>query len=234
MMEHLDEATLNALVDDELAPGARAAAEAHLTACAVCSAELAALHSVVLDVAALPRGIVPARDLLPAIHGAIDAATRRPLRVAGGAGTVAAAIGEPARYTHRTLSSARWSLAAAAVLLVAVSSAVTALLLRPRESAFLAVDAAAVLPAGELDRVEARFITATDELAQVLREQRDQLAPETIRILEENLAIIDGALEEARAALRADPGNRALSEMLMAAYEKKLELLRSAAASVVT
>lgn len=43
---HLDDGTLQALIDGELPPGERAAAEAHLAACAACAAEMRGLAGV--------------------------------------------------------------------------------------------------------------------------------------------------------------------------------------------
>lgn len=234
MNGHLDDAALNALLDDELAPAARAGAEAHIAACAACAAELAALRALALDLAGLPRGVAPARDLLSGIHARLDGGAVVPLRP----DTTATAGPHLPRgpLAQRTLGSARWVLAAAAAVLVVLSSALTALLMERRavEPAFIATDASALVPPVELDRVEARFVSATSELERVLDAQRASLSPETVRILEENLAIIDAALAEARTALRADPGNPVLSEILMATYEMKLDLLRRAATSVIT
>jgi Xaa-Pro aminopeptidase len=234
MNGHLADAALNALLDGELPPAEREGAEAHIAACLACAAELAGLRSLAGELAALPRGVAPARDLLAEIHARIDGADIVPLRPS-------AAVAENVRADRapvapRTLRSARWVLAAAAVALVAISSAVTAVLLgRPEgEPAFVAAGPPSSLVPDALNGAEARFISATGELERVLDEQRASLSPETIRILQENLAIIDAALAEARAALRSDPGNPALSEMLMATYEMKLDLLRRAATSVIT
>jgi hypothetical protein len=65
----------------------------------------------------------------------------------------------------------------------------------------------------------------------MLAGNRTQLAPETVRILEENLRIIDTAIQEARAALARDPQSAALGEMWRSAYQRKLELLEQAARS---
>jgi anti-sigma factor RsiW len=229
MTTHLNEATLNALVDDELDDVARVRVETHLSGCADCAADVAAMRALHRDVGALPRGIAPERDLLPGIHAAID----------GGLALSPLALADPAPtprrgWTERSVRSVRWALAAAAVVLAALSSALTALVLRPAAPVAIAGVAPGAVPTGELNNLEARLIAATDELEGVLHSERAQLAPETVRILEENLAIVDAALAEARAALRADPGNPTLSEILMATYEKKLELLRSAAASVLS
>ena len=229
MTTHLNETTLNALVDDELSDIARARVETHLAGCARCAADVAAMRGLLHDVGGLARGVTPERDLLPGIHAAIDGALALSPRP----------VAEPAPtprpgWAERSVRSAWWVLAAAAVVLIALSSALTALLLRTATPVTIAGTAAGAVPTRELNRLEARLIAATDELEGVLRTERAQLAPETVRILEENLAIVDAALAEARAALRADPGNPVLSEILVATYEMKLELLRSAAASVLS
>jgi anti-sigma factor RsiW len=231
MTTHLNEAVLNALVDGELDDAARTRAEAHVATCARCAADHAALRALLHDVGALQRGVAPARDLLPGIHAAIDAATSG--RTAAATQAHVEGRRKP-RFADRSIRSVRWALAAAALALAALSATVTALLVRPSDRPLIATDTAVGVPAGELRRLEARFIVATSELEEVLDAERAQLAPETVRILEESLAIVDAALAEAREALAADPGNAALSEMLMATYEKKLDLLRSAAASVAS
>ena len=58
--------------------------------------------------------------------------------------------------------------------------------------------------------------------------RRDALSPETLRLIEENLRLIDVALEQSRAALSADPGNSTARALAVAVLEKKLDLLRSA------
>jgi hypothetical protein len=231
MPDHIDDTTLNALLDDELAAAERPGAHAHLESCAACAAELAALRSLRQQLAALPRDLAPARDLLQGIHARMDAAAVVPLRAAVAGESVPR--GARPRLVHRTIGGSLRELAAAAAVLIVLSSAVTAILLErlPAPSAQPEVARASEPPGSG---VESRFVSATRELERVLDTQRAGLSPETVRILEDNLLIIDTALAEARAALRADPGNAALSEILMATYEKKLDLLRRAATSVTT
>ena len=79
-----------------------------------------------------------------------------------------------------------------------------------------------------LNAVEQRYRAAASELETLLAAQRDSLTPETIRLVEDNLRVIDAALGEARAALREDPANPALTDLVRSAYEKKIDLLRHA------
>jgi anti-sigma factor RsiW len=206
MTAHVDEDRLQDYVDDVLAETERAEVERHVTVCETCAGEVRALRALLGDIATLPRQIAPERNLLPDIHSAI------------GNGSLGG----------RTLHSVRPLLAAAAVILVALSSAVTAWLMRERSETDNA-PAIATTEHDEFLRSEAHYVSATEDLAAVVRAQKNQLSPETLRIVEQNIAVIDAALQEARDALSADPGNVALSQIVLATYEKKLDLLRRAA-----
>jgi hypothetical protein len=76
----------------------------------------------------------------------------------------------------------------------------------------------------------AHYDDAIVDLQETLQEQRDNLDPETVRVLEQNLKSIDEAIEQCRVALAKDPMNPYLSEHLVAAKKRKLGLLRRAAA----
>ncbi|MBK6422979.1 MAG: zf-HC2 domain-containing protein [Gemmatimonadales bacterium] len=77
----------------------------------------------------------------------------------------------------------------------------------------------------------AEYTAASIELTRTLRQDAGALAPETRRVVERNLAIIDQAIGEAEAALQSDPGNGALEQMVLARYEQRLALLRHATLS---
>jgi len=111
-------------------------------------------------------------------------------------------------------------LAAAAVVLMALSSAATALLLQ-RDARNPAVATAPLPPAA----FEAAYVRRAGVLADLVEQDRALLAPATIATLERNLAVIDRAIEESRAALAADPGSRELETLLRTTHEQKVELL---------
>ena len=50
-----------------------------------------------------------------------------------------------------------------------------------------------------------------------------------MRVVEENLAIIDAAVSQARAAVARDPASGFLNERLESALQKKVQLLRTVA-----
>ncbi len=67
------------------------------------------------------------------------------------------------------------------------------------------------------------------QLQSVLAERRQELDPATVKIVEDNLRLIDIAVRQARAALAADPASAFLADQLNKALEKKAGLLRTVA-----
>ena len=118
----------------------------------------------------------------------------------------------------------------AAMLLVAFSSGITAYLVRSPLA-----PANGVLEPGltEFETVawqgfleaERSYQTVTDDLLASLDAQRDQLAPETIEIVEHNLRLIDEAITAARTALERDPANSKLVGKLTDMYRTKVNFL---------
>ena len=78
---------------------------------------------------------------------------------------------------------------------------------------------------------DAARVTYDDEISRlhaVLESRRDQLDPSTVATVEQNLHVIDVAIEQARAALTKDPHSRMLNEQLDRTLAKKTQLLRAA------
>jgi len=193
------ETQLNEYVDGTLAAHDRASVEAHLADCAPCRAAVAGLRSLSAAAASLPRSIEPGRDLWAGVETRI------------------------AQRATWSVQRFRWraALAAAAVLVIALG---LYRLLPP----FAAHDR----PAGEgagWATVQADFDRATSELGLIFAAERERLRPETVALLERNLAIIDAAIAESRAALARDPASAELRQLYAAAARQKVELLRWAA-----
>jgi hypothetical protein len=87
----------------------------------------------------------------------------------------------------------------------------------------------AFLPAG-LNLGGARYDSAVVALEQALAANRGQLDTATVRVIRQNLAIMDQAIEQAQSALAADPGSVYLSNHLAGTLKRKVELLRRATA----
>jgi hypothetical protein len=79
-----------------------------------------------------------------------------------------------------------------------------------------------------------RYDAAIADLQQVLDQHRKELDPATVRIIEENLHIIDVATDQARKALAADPANPYLNGHLAEQMRRKVDLLRQVAMMVST
>jgi hypothetical protein len=65
-------------------------------------------------------------------------------------------------------------------------------------------------------------------LRRMLDTRRSELDTATVRVLEENLSIIDRAIEQSRQALERDPNSTFLTDHLNDALGRKVELLRTA------
>ncbi len=74
-----------------------------------------------------------------------------------------------------------------------------------------------------------RYDHAVTELSQVLEAGRQRLDPNTIRILERNLQLIDGAIAEAMQAVADDPASVYLQAHLAETMQRKLAVMRQAA-----
>lgn len=194
---------LNEYADGTLAPALRAEVEAHLTDCAKCRADAAALRALLADVAALPRSVEPPRDLWAEIDRALD----------------------PRGARARTLWSARYWLATAALLLVVGSSTIS-LVIGGRRT--VGDSPAVVLLPAHFSRTETAYLRAVAELEESLDAAKARLAPATVARIERNLAVIDAAIAEIRDALSNDPTNRELHHMLASRYRDKVGLLQHA------
>ena len=230
--QHIEFDVLNDYVDDRLGIQERRVVEEHLATCMQCSDELADLRLLLDDVANLPESVLPTDELWADIRGSIDKSKEIVLPVSR-AGIAAAHV----RPRHVRFRDTRAFLAAAAVLLVVLSSGITTVVLRSsdlgadRQARGLdgahvrEVGAPSVLPAS-FAVAEGKYVSTIDELRTAFEAQRDRLSPTTVKTVDHSLAVIDSAIQEARTALLADPGNRTLVDLLSASYQRKLDLLR--------
>jgi len=72
----------------------------------------------------------------------------------------------------------------------------------------------------------ARTDLAVAELQEALTRNESRLDTATVRVVRQNLAVIDRAITEARTALQSDPGNTYLNLHLANTMRRKVELLR--------
>lgn len=178
----------------------------------------------------LPSEVEPERDLWPSIRARIEQGRVQPLREGGGG------AGDGTRLGDRTLPwyTAPRRLAAAAVLLVALTATATWYATTPRDTAQVVEGpAAAPTSAPTADPAAALALFASyersaAELSASLDRRSAGLDARTLAVLERTLRTIDGAIAEAREALATDPSNPAVQAFVAAAYRQKLDFLRRA------
>jgi hypothetical protein len=85
-------------------------------------------------------------------------------------------------------------------------------------------------PIAPANFADSYYDQAVADLEKTLAAARNELDPETVRILEENLLAIDRAIDQSRRALRADPANVYLNNHFAENRNRKLALLRRASA----
>jgi anti-sigma factor RsiW len=223
---------LSDFVDGTLSSTERGEIEEHLAGCGGCREIVEDLRAVVARARALDE-VAPPRDLWGGIAAAIGAPIgHHAIRHEAGVirlPTAGAQVGEPSRGILLTGRQ----LAAAAVVLMMVSAAATwwagpGLAVRPVQP--LPADAGVVSMAAETDAAAPRGLA--EELAALeaaLAGAGETLDPNTVRLLESNLEVIDHAIADSRRALALDPGNPFLAEHLERSYERKLSYLRETA-----
>lgn len=218
MNRHASETQLNDWADDSIEDAQREWVERHLAACAECSASALELRAMLEEMAALSKEIAPPPTVHASIRARIEVEVQESAEPAGSVTTF--------HWFDRSLRSLRVPLAAAALIVISLTVALTTMVNRGRVPIV-----ASAPPVGDTSLVamEARYAEATAELEALLREVRAALPPGTIALLDQDLAVLDAALRETRDALALDPGNPTLTSILLASYEKKLDLLRLAA-----
>lgn len=215
---------LSAYLDGELPAEERARIDAHVASCAPCRAVLDDLRAIVVT-APYYEGQAPSRDLWAGIAQGIQAEKEVPLH-----GRRAA--GDGRRFSLGQLIAA--SLAFAAI----AGGSVYVALKQPAASVQLpetvAQDPSPVdrRPSPSVSNASVRagevYDAAVGDLERVLAEGRNQLEPKTLKIIEDNLRIIDRAIAEARSAIAADPANGYLRGQVAANMRRKLDILRQA------
>ena len=213
---------LSDYLDGELAPAERAACDAHLASCQECRTALEELQ-LVASLARTDADVLPARDLWPGILARIESPR----------------VVDFAARAPRRISFTLPQLALAASLLIAVSAGVAYVAAgrvasRPtaaQETPIQAMAEPMMPPSADIapaNFADAQFDRAVTDLERILVEQRDELDPRTVMVIERNLAAIDEAIRQARAALESDPANPFLNSHLADSRRRKIDLLRHA------
>jgi anti-sigma factor RsiW len=211
---HPDGGTLNDYVDDALPAQERTTVESHLATCAACREIVAGLRSVIAAASALKPVDPPSRTW---------ARIERELRF-GLVGTRAA----------------WWPwLAAAAALALALGTTFGGLRLAGVWPKPPAPGVAAVVPASDAEAIQAELSLAMQHyqnavagLERIASDGKGSLDPQTAATLEKNLAVVDQAISESRAALKAQPDSEPAQQSLLESFKSKIALLQDTVALI--
>ena len=205
---------LDDLLDGTLEGVEADAASRHAATCRECGDQLARANELAALVEQLPRSVDPSRDLWSGIAYSLRPESNV---VRGRFGT----------WGRSWMAAAALAVAAVGSILVAYTiGRHHAPVVVQRSVTPLAVPARA--GAGSMAVVEAEFREARDELFAALRARESSLSPETMAVVNDNLLVIDAAIQRISQALGEDPDNPMLTGQLTRAYQQQIQLLRRA------
>jgi len=216
---HPDEIVLNDYVDDALGHDERAEVERHLTTCVQCRRTVDELRELTRRVSSLPPLEPPAGAWRRIEREFERGATLRPSgsETSGRSAAVS-------RYTWMA------GLAAAAVLIL-----VTLVGLRYTRSSRVPATTAppdAQTIASELALAEEHYQKAINGLEQIANAEKGTLDSRTAATLQKNLAVIDQAISESRAALKTQPNSEPAQQSLIESFKSKIALLQDTVALI--
>jgi len=223
-------ARLSDYLADDLGEAERSEVEVHLSTCGACTRALEELVRVVTQAGAL-EDLEPPQDLWGGISASIGGAPGSP-----SSDDDARVIAFPARSRASSTGRARVELsrsrlAGAAVILVAVSASVSWWAGSARAVGPVALEPSArdiVMGAASAPAPPEGMAEALAALEAILESTRTVLEPNTVRVIERSLGVIEQAIADSREALAQDPGNAFLAEHLERMYRRKLVYLQDA------
>lgn len=226
---------LSEYLDGDLAPPERAELETHISLCEECAETLEALRSVAeraqhLETPALTE------DLWPGFAARIGAESRTRIfrfRPSAFRFTVSLPQAAAAALALTLLSGgAMWWAMRTGPLAPARGGPIATTLAPGTTPPATFTAGAATAPGADVNQFAGfdatHYNTAIADLERMLTEHRSQLDTSTVRVVEQNLVIIDHAIEQARRALAADPASPYLNGHLAQQLKLKLDLLRRA------
>lgn len=214
------EQRLHDYIDDELDDAERAEFEQSMALDPALRKEVEAVQTILSEAAELPREVEPPKDFWPALSQQIEHGDKGASHFGG--------RGRP-WWAQPIVYAAAALLLVAGVMLGAMFRADFAPALNPAE-------VVAVLFGGTPDTVvsqefrsaETQYIEARSQLRMAVEEQKSKLSPDTLAVIEQNLDIIDNAIQDMQVALAKNPRDTRLSEQLLAMYQKQVDLLQQA------
>ena len=209
---HNAENLLNRYVDGELDRGETEVLEEHIASCSRCREALGQLRALVEQAGSAAPVISPGRDLWPSIRNRIEADTAGP--------TVSR------RETGRPEWTVRALVPMAAAILLVITSVITLRLFSDGLDSLERFTSEWNQGLATLAAMEQQYVGVTEDLFYSISGYGEKL-PETAReAIEQNLAIIETAIADSRAAALDNPSDAELQSLLSTVYRQKMELLK--------
>jgi hypothetical protein len=240
---HPNESALHDYVDGAGSPAERATIDQHLATCASCRQLVDDLREIARAVTSLELREPPVRAW-SRVERAIKLEREHGVAGPDGARRAQAGGGTDAGSGARKAGPYKWApwLAAAAALVLAT---VVGLRVMPgRQGATPAAgNASATANASasgnavasvesELRLAESHYENAIKGLEQITKADDQSLDPQTAATLQKNLAVIDEAISESRAAIRSQPANEPAQQSLIENFKTKISLLQDTVALI--
>lgn len=209
------EEKLNDYLDGVLSAEEVRAVEAELERDPAFRAEEQALRAMLAEAARLPKGVAPRRDLWPDIESRLSerapASRSRSVyaRVYRGLVAMAAAV--------LIFAAGMWYARNGAPVVYAPGDPNNATQHPPQ------------VELASYKQIAQEYAGVRASLREALDKARPNLAPETVKVVDDSLATIDRAIGEIETALANDPGNPTLIRSLVAVYDQEVGLLRQVA-----
>jgi anti-sigma factor RsiW len=226
--------SLSEYLDGELVPEDRRELGLHLESCADCAQTLRELEQVVERARALPDR-APEHDLWSAIEARITGrapavTTIEPARIPERLPEGASRRPRSVRRASSVVSFTWPQLVAAGLAVALLASAAFWLGTRGDRRMASSPTSSPAEPGTKVavDQVPNANEAAIEELRDALARGRQDLDPQTVKVLEQNLGTIERSIHEAKAALDADPANPYLRRHLQETMTRKVNLLRQA------
>jgi anti-sigma factor RsiW len=222
---HPNDTILNDYIDGALNATERASVDQHLSACAACRELIEDLQAILVATRDLDVNEPPVRAW-PRLERAIKVEREHRVRPAGS-------------RPYRT--SIPWLAAAAALVLAtlvgvrytrAPRTDAPSAGANPVASADGSAQAAAESVESELRLAESHYEKAIKGLEVIANTEQSELDPRTAATLQKNLAVIDQAISESRAAVRAQPASEPAQQSLIEGFKTKIGLLQDTVALI--
>ena len=199
---------LDDFVDGILPQGERSRLETHLAGCDSCRSSLAELQTLLDNTADLPTEIAPSKDLWAAIQPQLGQERSAPSHLL---------------FFRRP----KYALAAAALFVLVTAGSL--LLPRMIERGMGSIEW--MMTEWQIGQIttaamERQYLGAIEELSYAVAEHRATVPESALDMIDQNLRVLDDAIEKSRSALRNSPSDRELQSILSTVYQQKVELLQ--------